>query len=241
MNDQKLDVIRKLLAKAEGAATPEEADAYNAKAAELMARHGIDEALLAATGEKRDEIATLKVDTPNPYPRAKADLLGGIGEALRCQVVFHGATGTRCRRVTLIGFESDLARVELLYTSLLLQGTRQVVHARPSWHLDESLAAFRRSWWTGFTHVVCRRLALAEQRAARERDQDRPGTGAELVLADRAQLVRHRKDEMFGKLKDAPRVPDGSGYNNGADAGRRADIGGKRIADAGRRSIGGAA
>ena len=35
--DQKLEVIRELLAKAEKAATPDEASAYNAKAAEMMA------------------------------------------------------------------------------------------------------------------------------------------------------------------------------------------------------------
>ena len=56
VEDQKLEVIRKLLAKAERAATAQEATAYNAKAAEMMARHGVDTALLAATGAKQDRI-----------------------------------------------------------------------------------------------------------------------------------------------------------------------------------------
>jgi len=48
--------VRKLLAKAEDpAVTAAEAELYNAKAAELIARHGIDAALLAATGQTRDE------------------------------------------------------------------------------------------------------------------------------------------------------------------------------------------
>lgn len=45
-SEAKLEIIRKLLAKAERAATPAEADAYNEKAAELMARHGVDAAVL---------------------------------------------------------------------------------------------------------------------------------------------------------------------------------------------------
>ncbi|MCM3844831.1 DUF2786 domain-containing protein [Pseudonocardia sp. DR1-2] len=44
----RLDRIRKLLAKAERAGTPDEAEIYTDKAFALMARHGIDEALLAA-------------------------------------------------------------------------------------------------------------------------------------------------------------------------------------------------
>jgi uncharacterized membrane protein len=53
-------MIRKLLAKAERAATETEteAQAYNAKAAEPMARHGVDAALLAASGEQPDAKAS---------------------------------------------------------------------------------------------------------------------------------------------------------------------------------------
>jgi len=44
-----LERVRKLLAKAEDdSVTPAEAEALTAKAAELMARYGIDRALLAA-------------------------------------------------------------------------------------------------------------------------------------------------------------------------------------------------
>ena len=46
-----LERVRKLLAKAEDSGvTAAEAEVFNAKAAELIARHGIDAALLAAAG-----------------------------------------------------------------------------------------------------------------------------------------------------------------------------------------------
>ena len=49
--DSRLARVRKLLAKAEDTAvTPQEAEAYTAKVAELMASYGIDRAMLAASG-----------------------------------------------------------------------------------------------------------------------------------------------------------------------------------------------
>ena len=67
-----LDRIRKLLAKAERAGTPEEARTYTEKAVELMARHGIDMALLAADDPGRDEIGLTRVPVTDPYSAGKA-------------------------------------------------------------------------------------------------------------------------------------------------------------------------
>jgi Protein of unknown function (DUF2786) len=54
-----LERVRKLLAQAEDSAvTAAEAEAFNAKAAELIARHGIDGAHLAASG-----VATMRSGT----------------------------------------------------------------------------------------------------------------------------------------------------------------------------------
>lgn len=73
--EQKLEVIRKLLAKAERAATPDEADAYNTKAADLMARHGVDAAMLtAAGGDTRDVIGSRRIAMTEPYSTEKAAL-----------------------------------------------------------------------------------------------------------------------------------------------------------------------
>jgi hypothetical protein len=56
-----LDRVRKLLAKAEDeGCTPEEAEALTAKAADLMARYGIDRALLGAVRPETDRPADRK-------------------------------------------------------------------------------------------------------------------------------------------------------------------------------------
>ena len=65
MQTDLLDRVRKLLAKAEDeGCTPEEAEALTAKAAELMARYGIDRALLGAlhpeTDKPADRVFTLE-------------------------------------------------------------------------------------------------------------------------------------------------------------------------------------
>lgn len=222
----RLDRVRKLLAKAERAGTPEEAETYNAKAVELMARHGIDEALLADGAEQADEIGMLRISIEDPYSGGKARLLGWIAAALRCRWVMHGATGGKVAAVTVFGYASDRERVELLYTSLLMQATAQLVRVRPPWP-GESVAAYRRSWLQGFSAIVHTRLLAAETKAATDA-ADRTSTAGkstELVLADRGALVDRAYGEAFPNVQRARRPSlSGSGFADGADAGERADL-----------------
>lgn len=241
----KLSVIRKLLAKAEGAATPQEAETYNAKAAEMMARHGVDAALLAATGERPDVIGQRRVVMSDPYSAEKASLAGWIAVALRCRSVRHlGARRGQVAAVTLFGFESDLERIEILYTSLLLQATREVTRQRPQWR-GESVPAYRRTWLLGFASEVHKRLEAAEHAAAAERDHSHPESGqpaeksAALVLTDRRDVVERAYRQAFPNLRTAKRrTLLGSGYGAGQEAGRRADLGQRqRVTAATRRSL----
>src|SRR6202043_1328016 len=86
--DALLARVRKLLAKAEAeGVTPAEAQALTAKAAELMAKYGIDRALLAAERPETDRPADRVLDVDNPWARVQARLLCGIASAMRCQCV----------------------------------------------------------------------------------------------------------------------------------------------------------
>ena len=235
----KLDTIRKLLTKAEGASTPAEAETYTAKAVELMARHGIDAALLAAAQPGRDEIGAQRIVMDDPYSAGKARLLAWTASALRCRAVLHSAPGGKVAAVTVFGFASDRERVELLFTSLLLQATSQLVRLRPSWR-GESVAAYRRSWLYGFGAEVHRRLTEAEERAEREHVVPAAeGRGLALVLADRSDRVERAYAEAFPGLGRARRVTfSGSGYAHGTDAGRRADLGRGAVPGARSRALG---
>ena len=84
MGLDKLDTIRKLLAKAERAATAAEAETYTAKAMELMARHGVDAALLAVARPGSDRIGPQRIAMEDPYSAGKARLLGWTATALGC-------------------------------------------------------------------------------------------------------------------------------------------------------------
>jgi Protein of unknown function (DUF2786) len=242
----KLDTVRKLLAKAERAATAAEAEIYTAKAVELMARHGIDQALLAARlgpgARDRDEIAAAHIAVADPYSAGKARLLAWTASALRCRAVLHEPGGGRVAAVTVLGFASDRARVELLYTSLLLQASSRLAVLRPEW-AGESVAAYRRSWLHGFAVRVHQRLVEAEARAAADRDAGSAAdaatctaaarsspAGAErsvaLVLADRSARVDQAYAEAFPQVGRARRARlSGSGYAEGVWAGARADLG----------------
>ena len=93
-----LDRVRKLLTKAEArSVTLAEAEALTAKAAELMARYGIDRALVAAQQPDTDHPADRKIDIGNPWARIQAHLLCGLASAMRCQCVILPRSGPGTR------------------------------------------------------------------------------------------------------------------------------------------------
>src|SRR2546430_1082633 len=125
---------RKLLAKAEDVGvTPAEAQALTAKAAELMAKSGIDRALLAAARPETDRPADRVIDVGNPWARVQAHLLCGLASAMRCQCVILPRTGPGSR-IHVFGFSSDIERTDVLYTSLLVQMWQGLAAAQvPDW------------------------------------------------------------------------------------------------------------
>lgn len=130
MEEKLLARVRALLAKVEATDYPDEAEAFTAKASELIAKYGIDEAMLAAAGGRADEIKQSKILIAAPYSSEKATLLGGIARSLRCKTVRWGC-GRNVEYCTIVGYGVDLERVELLHTSLLLQASGQVTRQRP--------------------------------------------------------------------------------------------------------------
>jgi hypothetical protein len=230
----KLAIIRKLLAQAEdAAASPAEAETFTAKAAELMARYGVDRAMLADGDEGADKIGDRTIVLDPPYALDKFELISGVARALGLRVVRRTeylVDGKQFAAV-LFGFGSDLERTEILFTSLLVQAARGLTAAKvPSW---ENKAAYRRAWLAGFASTIHRRLAAAESRAKQEASAAEPvatGRSVAVVLAHRQPLVDHRFEEAFPDLRTAaPRVLRGSGHHDGRVAGDKADLGGTRL------------
>jgi Protein of unknown function (DUF2786) len=225
-----LDRVRKLLAKAEAdGVTPPEAEALTAKAAELMARYGIDRARLAASQPETDRPSSRIIDITNPWAQVRAHLLAGLAGAMRCQCILLNTQGPGAR-VHLFGYASDLERADILYTSLLLQ----MAHGLTAAGLPAGVSsprAWRRSWLLGFVSAVVARVKAAEVRAAARSEGERSsGPSTALVLADRSVVIRRQMEEAYPVTRQARVTYTGNGYRDGYAKGQQADIGNARLA-----------
>ncbi|MFB4276067.1 DUF2786 domain-containing protein [Nonomuraea sp. MTCD27] len=240
-DERTLDRVRKLLAKAEGTDNEHERDTFMAAANQLMAKYGIEQAMLAATDRSSEKPTNRRITVENPWADVKANLIYNVAEAVGCKSIM--ITGVRgCKVVQIFGFESDLERAELLYTSLLLQMASALTRVEIPYY--DSPRAYRRSWMLGFKNEVVSRIRAAERAAVREYEADRPpassatGPSTELVLASRKEAVDKAVAEVFPSLKRGNGLSSrGSGYGAGRAAGRQADIGGKRVGGGAQRSL----
>lgn len=217
MRERTLERVRKLLAKAERTDNEHERATFMAAASALMAKHGIDS--LDPAGPRRtpgDRVVTL----PPPWAREKARLVSLVAQALRCRPLLLGR-GDGGQRVHVFGFAADLERADVLATSLLLQMASGLARVRPPEAGGGPARAYRRSWLLGFTDEVYRLLREAEERAAAEASV----TGTALVLADRRDEVDRAVTERYPRIRLSVPRTSGTGYDDGAEAGRRADLG----------------
>ncbi|WP_254909715.1 DUF2786 domain-containing protein, partial [Micromonospora sp. NBS 11-29] len=214
-----LDRVRALLAKAESTGYPAEAEAFTAKAQELMSRHSIDAALLDAAAERPDRPGGVRIGTDAPYAAAKALLIQEVAAANRCESVWSDDLGF----ATVLGFPADLAAVELLHTSLLVQATAAMLRGRR----DRGRGSGRRTkgWDESFLNAyalrIGERLRAASEAATEEHADDRLLP----VLAARSDAVRERADQLFpGTTRHRLQVRDSEGWTSGTTAADQAHL-----------------
>ncbi len=244
--------IRGLLEKAGSTSFGPEADALYDKAAELMAKHRIDAALLEASRAPTDRSPVVErpVDLGSgQYVRARLQLIHHVAENHGCRLLTHT---TRDGRVaTVVGVADDSDRVEMLYTSLLLQATRLAGAAwsdraagptgaqvrRPP--ATSSQVAWKREFLFGFGVRVGERLAELAQMAAHPPGGEADGSTVALVLADRAQRVDAWVDRAHPRLRSLAPAAGFTGHG-GLAAGRSsadsADLGSRQV-EAARRAL----
>lgn len=223
LDQRMLDRVRALLAKAESTDFAEEADAYTAKAQELMARHRIDHALLVATTGERDRPVVRRVAVDNPYEAPKSLLLQVVAEANSCRAVWAKRFGFS----TLVGFPTDLDSTELLFTSLLVQATRAMTQARPSVdaHGRNTTRSFRQSFLTAYASRIGERLSAATVEAGREAADSAQYLP---VLAARDDAVRDVFEKQFPDLTHhSNAINNRQGWASGRAAADRAALHGR--------------
>jgi Protein of unknown function (DUF2786) len=233
VDQRKLDRVRALLAKAESTEFPEEAEALTSRAQELMARHSIDDALLAATVERSGRAgpgnaAARRLFVDRPYEAAKAVLLDVIATANRCRSIWHKDLGL----CTVVGFPAELDAVEMLFTSLLVQATTAMVAAgsrQDAWGRSRT-RSFRQSFLAAYAQRIGERLSEAAGAAERQAAADTPGVNLLPVLAARHRVVDESFEAMFPDLTrfSAGSVNDREGWVTGRAAADVATLQGRR-------------
>ncbi|MEV5135970.1 DUF2786 domain-containing protein, partial [Streptomyces sp. NPDC053705] len=184
--------IRALLAKAEATGFPEEAEALTTKAQELMARHSIDEALLAARTHSADVPGAVRIGVDAPYESAKAVLLDAVASANRCRAVWNSDLGF----TTVVGFEPDLESVELLFTSLLVQGNAAMTKAEAGQRAGgrRRTKTFRQSFLMAYAQRLGSRLAADTARVTVQLPAERAAHGAPRHPPGSVRLISARTE-----------------------------------------------
>ncbi|WP_181444977.1 DUF2786 domain-containing protein [Micromonospora endophytica] len=227
-----LDRVRALLAKAESTTFPAEAEAYTAKAQELVTRHSLDEALLAARGGDAVPVVPYarRIGVDHPHEKEKASLLDAVARANRC----HTVSSPELAFSTVFGFDTDIDAVDLLYTSLLVQAHRAMARAEPPGGKAgrHRLKAFRRSFLVAFAVRIDERLATAARLALAQvtggGDENGVTDAADLlpVLASRDEQIRETMRRVFPHTirARASRVDSREGWESGRQAADRATL-----------------
>ena len=184
--------LRKLLAKAERTDVQAEAEAFLAKAQEMMARWQIDEAMVAASeGRAPTRIVTRTIPMPTPHAARRATLAYRVALANDCEGLQIGS-GTMVQAV-VVGHATDVDWVETLFASLSHQLDTALSRARVARPARESPKAFATAFVAGFVSTVSSRV-----RDAAEAARARAAAGSASCFAD---------DEGRGTPVQAPDAP----------------------------------
>lgn len=221
-DDPMLAKVRALLTKAESTDSEPEATALTAKAHELMTRHAIDLARLHPE-TAGDAPGMMRVPIEAPYRDAKSWLLQVVAEASRCRTVYHPTVALS----TIIGEPPDLAAVELLFGSLLVQADHALREAADDAGpgTPPRSPAYRSSFLLSFTDRVGERLRGINEQLY---DASAPDSSAFLpTLRAQAEAIADLMDERFPGIQDGGvrGSYDAAGWAGGRMAGETARLG----------------
>lgn len=253
LNRDYADVISKLLAKAESVAGTPEADAFMARATQLMMKYQIDETMIAAarglrgTG-KPEEVIEFDIPYTGIFKDTSMHIAFQVMRANNCKGFYSKNEYTEPKRVDvrIIGFESDVSNVKMMTTSLNLQCAtamsawwKATGSDNYGWSKGTAYKA-KREFIRGFASAAGIRLLAVRRAATAEAatsESERTGSstaaarsGVELVLRDREESVKDWYDTRYGgstRVRTSRQQSGGYGARvAGTTAGNNANIGG---------------
>jgi hypothetical protein len=257
-----MNKIGALLMKAEGTDNEHEKNAYLSKAQSLATLASID----LEVARQRQVVKTER-ETPikkhislfDRYDKSRNKsafvfLMLGIGEVNDLAFdIAHDST-----YVIAYGYPSDIAVTEALYAMLSAQMVRDAEnYLKTGEHRKETVKVWsdkywdtiskpldgrvaRRSFYDGFRTTVKNRLYTARKESIQEYQTVNETTGTDLVLVNKAEVVREFRKENTnarGSYRGSSSGGRNGGYSAGQAAGARANIGGN-AGIGGKRAIG---
>jgi hypothetical protein len=228
-DDPVLAKVRAILSQAESTTFEAEAETFMAKAQELIARHAIDTALLWSRSARTTKPVTIRIPIDDPYADQKSMLLHVVADSSQCRAVIHGDLGL----MSLVGFPSDVAACEMLYTSLLVQAQTamqaEAATAPPGARVRGR--SFRSSFLQAYASRIGKRLQEINVAVTNDVETERAALSAAEpsllpVLVERKEAVDAEVDDLFGELTKTPfkRTYDALGWARGDAAGERAEL-----------------
>ena len=253
------DKIAALLRKAESTPHPEEAESFFTKAAELMAKYSIDEAMLTAReGRSRDDgYAEEEFVTIGIYRHALywIDFYCLISAGCQAFEITHAGPRTidgrefkQTRVLVGCGFKSDLDRARMLGASLKLQAMRAesswwaANEYRYEWDTPGERHAARRGFMLAFAQGAYSIMKRVDETAKQEASAQHGTESVALALRDKSDIVLREYEQRHPDLRKGR----GSRMNLGAyearaagqAAGKKADVG-RPAAGTGRKALDG--
>lgn len=239
------DMIRKIqaclnLANDPGASEAEKALAQE-RAETLMTKYEIDEAMMFVEARdkggdtRKDVVMTsfwIKARGDNFIPQQRMMLASCLARNLSCRAVIEEKLTTADVEtgdeipggtyLTIVGFRSDVENARNLY-NLLVPDIALAV-AKEKVKTDNYAKQFAQ----GYVDEIDRRLADMRRNVTKAVKEE--GTGMELVLVKKGELVKDEFEQRFPNLRPTTIRPDsrydGNAQERGRMAARKADIGG---------------
>lgn len=177
----KMNLARKLLAKAESTDSGPESDALFERAASLMADYGIDRAMLDAQGTSADEIVDKVIMIARPFADKYRELLWRIAIPMRAKArsikTWNPQSGPKRAGgipaggwdygLRIFAFQSDMERIELIYTLARRQAEVGVSKVRGYEKFGQDKKAHRDSYLSGYSSAIYWKVQQAEEQAAK--------------------------------------------------------------------------
>lgn len=232
--------VQKLINQANDRQGQPEAEAFMARAVELMAKYGFEERDLDRA-DAGDEIISQTIEFSGSYTDMQARLLTGIAQALHCDSFgSKRARSTKWNSLTLFGKRRHIERVAILFPLLNAQMASQSKNPSLSGNIFTSTVTQRRSFMLGYIGTITNRLTRMENSAA---DGTEDSNRYAVALVDDAEAAKAALRDHLNKSgmsvgSDRARYrADQGAMRNGSNAANRADLGQARMGGA-RAAIG---